>query len=283
METAVRGDLIQILLVTVVFGLAVAKLPEERRRPLAEVFKAGAEAVLIVVRWILVATPVGVFAMVVGFALNTGSQAIGVLGSFVLLYNGVTILFILLSYPLASFLGRVGVREFARAAIQPQLVAVSTRSSIASLPAQVESGRAKLGFGPTTSGFLIPLLVSIFKLSNPTWGATRVLFLAAIFGVDLTLGQFVAFTLSFLIIGLTVVGVPNGGAAFRTLPAFVAVGIPVEGLVLLHTVRDLNDYSSTVANTTGQFAAATILSSGDRARAAIPTASQRFQPERVSS
>jgi Na+/H+-dicarboxylate symporter len=122
-----------------------------------------------------------------------------------------------------------------------------------------------LGFGPTTSGFLVPLLVSIFMMSTPTWGATRVLFLAAIFGITLTPGQFVAFTFSFLIIGLTVVGVPNGGAAFRTLPAFVAVGIPVEGLVLLHTVRDINDYASTVANTTGQFAAATILSKGDRA------------------
>ena len=79
--------------------------------------------------------------------------------------------------------------------------------------------------------------------------------------------RFVAFTFSFPLIGLTVVGVPNGGAAFRTLPAFLAVGIPVEGLVLLHAVRDINDYSATVANTTGQFAAATILSKGDRTAA----------------
>jgi Na+/H+-dicarboxylate symporter len=263
-DTVARGDLMQILLVTVVFGLAVNKLPEEGRRPLAQIFRAGAEAVLIVVRWILVATPVGVFAMVVGLALRTGSDAVGILGSFVALYNGVALLFILLCYSGASLLGRVGVRAFARAAIQPQLVAVATRSSIASLPAQVEAGRTWLGFGSTTSGFLIPLLVSIFKLSVPVWGATRLLFLAAIFGIDLTPGQLVMFTCSFLLIGLTVVGVPNGGAAFRTLPAFVAVGIPVEGLVLLHAVRDINDYASTVTNTTGQLAAATILSGGDR-------------------
>jgi Na+/H+-dicarboxylate symporter len=104
-------------------------------------------------------------------------------------------------------------------------------------------------------------------MGTPVWGATRVLFLAAIFGVHLSPGQLVAFTFTYLIIGLTVVGVPNGGAAFRTLPAFVAVGIPVEGLVLLQAVRDINDYASTLANTTGQFAAATILSRSDRAKA----------------
>lgn len=267
MDAAVRGDLIQILLITVVFGLAVNKLPENRRRPLADFFAAGSDAVLIVVRWILVATPVGVFAMVVGMALRTGSEAVGILGSFVVMFNGVQLLFILGAYPLASLLGRVSMAKFARAAIQPQIVAVSTRSSIASLPAQVESGQVHLGFSPTTSGFLVPLLVSVFKMSTPVWGATRVLFLAAIFGVDLTPAQLLAFTVSFLIIGLTVVGVPNGGAAFRTLPAFVAIGIPVEGLVFLHAVRDLNDYAGTVANTTGQFAAATILSKGDRERA----------------
>jgi len=77
----------------------------------------------------------------------------------------------------------------------------------------------------------------------------------------------VAFTFTFLLLGQTVIGVPNGGAAFRTLPAFVAIGIPVEGLVLLQAVRDINDYASTVANTTGQFAAATILSRDDRVEA----------------
>jgi Na+/H+-dicarboxylate symporter len=264
MNAAVQGDLIQILLVTVVFGLAVNKLPESRREPLAEIFRAGADAVLIVVRWILVATPVGVFAMVVGLALRTGSEAVGVLGSFVVLYNGVSLLFILALYPLVAFFGRVGLARFARAAIQPQIVAVSTRSSLASLPAQVESGQEHLGFSPTTSGFLVPLMVSIFKMSTPVWGATRLLFLAALFGIDLTPGKVVTFTFSFLLIGMTVVGVPNGGAAFRTLPAFVAIGIPVEGLVLLHAVRDLNDYASTVSNTTGQFAAATILSRRER-------------------
>lgn len=264
LDAAVRGDLIQILLVTIVFGVAVNKLPEQQRKPLADVFRAGSEAILIVIRWILVATPIGVFAMVMGLTLGTGSDAVGILGSFVVLYNGVSLLFILACYPLAAFFGRVGLGRFARAVFRPQMVAASTRSSIASLPAQVESGKDQLGFSPTTSGFVVPLLVSTYKISNPVWGVTRVLFLATIFGVDLTLGQLVAFTFTFLLLGQTVIGVPNGGAAFRTLPAFVAIGIPVEGLVLLQAVRDINDYSSTVANTTGQFTAATILSRGDR-------------------
>ncbi len=70
--------------------------------------------------------------------------------------------------------------------------------------------------------------------------------------------------ITILLISFTALGIPNGGAAFRTLPAYLAVGIPVEGLVILQAVKDINDYGDTLANTTGQFAAATILSRGDR-------------------
>lgn len=272
-SAALRGDLIQILLITVVFGLATNKLPEERRKPLTALFAAGADAVMVIVRWILVATPVGVFALVMGLALGTGSQAVGLLGAFVLMNQGVLLIFILALYPISVFLGRVSLKAFARAAAGPQLVAVTTRSSIASMPAQIESGKKYLGFGATTSGFVVPLLVSTLKIQSTIQNATRVLFLAHIFGVSLNFQQLGTFMVAILLISFSTLGVPSGGSAFRTLPAYVAIGIPVEGLVLLQAIKDLSDYGYTLANTTGQFSAATILSRGDRQSAAYPQAS----------
>ncbi len=265
LDAAVRGDLIQVLLVTVVFGLAVNRLPEKQRKPLAHLFRAGADSIMIVIRWILVATPVGVFALVMGLALGTGTEAVGLLGFYLVMSQGVFLFFVLTLYPLAALLGGVPIRLFARAAARPQIIGLSTRSSIASMPAQIQSGQELLGFSATTSGFVVPLLVSTFKILTPIHNSVRLLFLAHIFGVSLTFTQFFTFTVAVVLISLTGLGVPNGGARFRTLPAFVAVGVPVEGLVLLQAVQDLADYVFTLTNTTGQFAAATILSRSDRA------------------
>jgi proton glutamate symport protein len=264
LEALVRGDLIQILFVTVILGLAVNRLPEELRRPLAKVFRALSEAFLIVIRWILVATPVGVFALIIGLALGTGTGAVGLLGTYVLMANGVLLFFVFALYPVTAFLGKVSIAAFAKAAAAPQLIGLSTRSSLASMPAQIESGQRHLGFGATTSGFTVPLCVTALKIQTAFGNQLRLLFLAHIFGVTIGPAQFLTFSITILLISFTSLGIPNGGAAFRPLPAYLAVGIPVEGLVILQAVKDINDYGATMANTTGQMAAATILSRGDR-------------------
>jgi Na+/H+-dicarboxylate symporter len=264
LEAAARGEIIQILLVTVVFGLAVNRLPEEQRRPLARAFRAVSEAILIMIRWILLLTPLGVFALIVGLALGTGADAVGLLGVYVVMNLGIVFFLVLCLYPLTALLGKVSLSAFARAAAYPQLVGLSTRSSLASMPAQIERGKALLGFGPTTAGFTVPLCVAVIKVSTVIGGPFRLLFLAQVFGVTLTFSQLLTFTITILLISFTTLGIPNGGASFRSLPAFVAVGIPVEGLVILQAVKDMRDYGITVANTTGQLAAATILSRADR-------------------
>ncbi len=264
LEAAARGDLLQILIVTVAFGLAVNRLPEKQKKPLAGLFRAGSDAIMILIRWILVATPVGVLALVIGLAMGTGAEAVGVLGSYFLLNQGVLLFFVLLLYPLTALLGGISIRRFARAAARPQLIGMSTRSSVASMPAQIENGVEYLGFSPTTSGFVVPLLVAIFKIQTPIQNSVRVLFLAHIFGVPLSFPQFISFSFAIMVISLTTLGVPGGGVRLKTLPAYVAAGVPVEGMVLMQAIQDLADYVYTLTNTTGQLAAATILSRADR-------------------
>jgi Na+/H+-dicarboxylate symporter len=79
-----------------------------------------------------------------------------------------------------------------------------------------------------------------------------------------TLTQLVSFTIKIRLISFSSLSVPHGCAAFRTLPAHLAVGIPVEELVLIQAVKDISDYGNTLADTTAQFAAATFLSRFDR-------------------
>ena len=179
--------------------------------------------------------------------------------------QGVQLAFLIALYPVVSFLGRTTIAAFGKAVLPVQLIAFSTRSSLATIPAQIESGREQLGFSATSAGFFVPLCVTLFKITTAIVNPIRLLFLAHIFGVALDPGTVVTFMITILLISYTAVGIPSGGAAFRTLPAYVAAGIPVEGLVILQAVKDLQDYGDTLANATGQFGAATVLSRGDRA------------------
>jgi Na+/H+-dicarboxylate symporter len=264
-EAFASDQVIQVLLVTVFLGLAVNRLPREHRRTLSAAFHALNEAVLVLIRWILLVTPVGVFALVIGLALGTGVEAAGVLGAFILMNQGVQLLFVVAFYPLTALVGGVGVRRFARALVPIQIVALSTRSSLATTPAQIESGRENLDFSPATTGLVVPLCVSLFKITLLITNPVKLLFLAHVFGMTLSPGQMVSFLVTILLINFTELGLPRGGVPFLSLPAFLAVGIPIEGMVLLDAANDLEDYPDTLANATGMFAAATMLSKGDRA------------------
>lgn len=263
-EAFANEQIIQVLLVTVVFGLAVNQLPVEPRRTLSLVFRALNDAVMILIGWILVVTPVGVFALMLGLALGTGVEAAGVVGAYFVMNQGIQLFFLLAFYPLATFWGRTSLKAFARAVAPVQIVALSTRSSLATTPVQIESGSRHLDFSQTTTGVVVPLCVSFFKVTLLITEPVKLLFLAHVFGIALSPGQIVSFLVTVLLLNFTELGLPRGGVPFRTLPAHLAAGIPIEGLVLLQAVNELEDYPDTVANATGMFAAATFLSRKDR-------------------
>ena len=259
---AARGDIFPLLLCAIVFGIAVAKLPTEQRVPMTRVFSSTSAAMMIVVRWLLAATPVGVFALTFIIALRSGTSWASALGVYLLLRIGVTLLCVVLLYPISVVLGRTTLRTFARAVFPAQVVAVSTRSSLASLPALVAGGTAHIGLSAAATDFVLPLSVSLFRIGTVMANPIKLLFLAHVYGVALrpeTIGMFVLTEVAF---SLSAAGIPNSGAAgsgFRMLPVFIASGIPAEGVVMLDAVETIPDIFETMANVTGQMSVATIL------------------------
>ena len=262
---AASGDVLPLLLFTILFGLAATRLPAEPREQLARTFRALSEAMLLLIRWILVATPLGVLVLTFQLALGIGVTAAGFLTAFVVLVSGVMLLGTALLYPLSALIGRTSLLAFARAVAPAQLVAVSTRSSLASLPALVEGAQEHLRASAGVTGFVLPLSVSTFKLNRTISAPVKLLFLAHVFGVPLGAAELATFLGTVLILSFSTVGVPGGGSAFRTLPAYLAAGVPIEGVVILEAVDAIPDIFKTLTNVTGDMSAATILSRGDRA------------------
>ncbi|MGH9368060.1 MAG: dicarboxylate/amino acid:cation symporter [Thermoanaerobaculia bacterium] len=263
-EAAVRGNILPTLLFTVLFGIAVTRLPEKQRDPLSRTFQALAAAMLVCVRWILVFTPIGVFVFTFRFALGTGGEAVGVLGAWVVIVSGLLLLCTVLLYPASAFLGRITVRSFARGVAPAQLVAVSTRSSIASLPALVEGARERLKLPDTAAAFVLPLSVSLFKLNPPISSTAKLIFLAHVYGIPLTTATLATFLLTVMVLSFSTVGLPSGGTTFRTLPAYLAAGLPIEGVVILEAVETIPDIFKTLLNVTADMSAATLLSRSSR-------------------
>lgn len=258
-RAAAQGDVLSLLIFTVLVGLAITRLPGAQREPIVVVVQGLAAAMLTLVRWVLLLTPLGVFVFGLALALETGGTAAGLLAVFVVLQCAAMLLVTGLLYPLSATLGRVPLRAFARAAAPGQVVAISTRSSVASLPALIQGAREHLGLPAAVTAFVLPFSNSLFKLNRTVSSTVKLLFLAHIFGITLTPMDLVSFVAAIILLSFTAVGVPGGGGAFRTMPVYLAAGVPIAGVVILETVDAIPDIFKTLLNVTGQMSAATLL------------------------
>jgi proton glutamate symport protein len=260
-QAAANGSILPVLLFAAAFGLAASHLPSPRREVLEDIFKSLAEAMMVMVGWVLKALPLGVFA--VSYGVASRSSAAGV-GGFLIFYTAIVcgaLLFVtVLLYPVTALLGRVSIRRFARAVAPAQLVAAGSRSSIASLPALIEGARDGLALPPMAAGFVLPFSVALFKLNRTASSAVRVLVLAHVLGISLHPAQLLVFLLTEMVVSVSAIGVPGGGGQLRGLPAYLALGIPVQAILLLETVDDIPDIFKTVVNVTGDMSVAAILS-----------------------
>ena len=270
-EAARRGDVLPLLLFSALLAVAIRHLPTEQRQPLSGLFSSLSAAMLILVRWLLAVTPIGVFALSFALGRNTGLEAAGMLGGLVVLQCGLMTAFTLLLYPATALIGRVPLGAFARAVAPAQLVALSTRSSIASLPALVEGARTHLNLPQSATSFVLPLTVSLFKVNRTISSTSKLLFLAYVFNVPLSAGTIATFVLTVVVLSFSSVGVPNGGSAFKTLPAYVAAGLPIEGIIIAEAVETIPDIFKTLLNVTGDMSAASILARGSRVPALAGT------------
>lgn len=259
----VEGEILPLLLCTLVFGLGVRRLEGDRQALLAELFRGLADAVMQIVFWILWLTPLAVFALVLSLTRTTEGEALGLLVFYVAAVTCWILVATAALYPVSALLGRVPLRAFARAMAPANMVALSTRSSLASLPALVEGGKRHLRLSSSATGLILPLSASVFKLSTVTAEPVRYLFLAQLFGLELTSLQTASFLLTLVILSFIGVGIPGGGSGFDTLPAYAAAGIPIEGLVMVVAVDTVPDVAKTLINATGYLSVATIATVGE--------------------
>jgi len=241
------------------FAIAVARLPLGQKATLLAFFEALANAMLTIIGWVLWVAPVGVFALAIGVAAQAGGGAFAALAHYILIVSAVGGIILLAAYVLALVGGRIAPLVFVRSVLPAQAVAISTQSSLASLPAMLDSAR-RMGVREEVADFALPLAVAIFRATSPAMNLAVAIYVAHLAGVELPLAVMVAGIAVAFVISVGSVSLPGSISFVISIgPIALAMGIPIEPLALLVAVEMLPDIMRTIGNVTMNVALATFL------------------------
>ncbi|KQN94590.1 hypothetical protein ASE95_06075 [Sphingomonas sp. Leaf231] len=264
-RAAADTAMVPLVIFALLFGLGASGIEAEPRAALERVFRGIGQTMLRIVTWVLWIAPVGVFALAVGVGSRMGGAAAGVLAHYVFVVIAACLFATLLCYAAAALFGRISPLTFARAALPSQVIAVSTQSSLASLPAMI-SAAAPLRVMPATAGIVLPLAVSLFRAASAAANVAVAIYLAQVHAVPLGVTTLVGGAIVAAAVSVAAVGLPAQVSFFAIIaPVCIAMGVPVVLLPVLLAIETLPDIFRTLGNVTADLAVARIVGRVDGA------------------
>src|SRR5690606_25515755 len=262
---AAAGTMLPLVVFAMFFGFALTRLEPEARAKMLGFIRTIGDTMLVIVRWVLLVAPLGVFALVLAVSAKVGMDMLQALLYYVVTQSALHLAITLLLYVVAFVAAGEPLRRFASALAPVQVIAASTQSSVASLPVMIDSARTRLGYPLSITSLTLPMAVSLFRIASPPQYIVVACFIAWMTGVDLSAGQLgIAVAIS-IVISMGSVGLP-GQVSFMTnnTPVTQAMGLPIEPLAMLLVVDTIPDVFATVANTSADMTATAIVARRSR-------------------
>jgi Na+/H+-dicarboxylate symporter len=262
---AANDKVLALVVFTAVFAFAVTKIGVEERQAVGRFFKGIQDAMLVVVGWVLWLAPVGVFGLAFAVGAGAGGAAFGAVLHYVVLVSVIGIVVTLAAYVVAVLFARWRLGDFSRAMVGPQAVAISTQSSLASLPAMLAASRI-LRVPQRNADVTLPLAVALFRATGPAMNVAVAIYVGHLMGVELHAGNLIAGFAVASIASYWAVSLP-GSLSFVTsiAPISLAMGVPIEPLALLIAVEVLPDIFRTLGNVTWDVVVTGAVAGGERA------------------
>jgi len=251
-NAAASGAMLPVVFFALVFGFAVSRVDHDHSFRLTDFFARIRDAMLVVVGWVLAVAPFGVFALAFVVGEKTGLTALGAFAHYLIVVIVMCIVAIAAAYALAMLAGGVSLTRFARAAAPAQAVAISTQSSMASLPAMIRSCEDVLTVPPQVTGVTLPLAVVLFRICGPVSTMTIAIYAAHIMNVPLGPVQLLSgAVVAVIMVFATATGIPSQVLYMTNLtPILSTLGVPIDILGLLIAVEPFHDMFRTTANVT---------------------------------
>lgn len=255
-----EANILQILVFCLFFGIALSKLELERRQPLINGINAIVDAMVWMINIVMKVAPIGVFGLMADAIGTFGFSALTVVLKLFIVYVAAILIYGFIGYPIMiKLFSETSPLKFLSAMKKPQAVALSTASSMATLPVNMETCEEELGVKNSTASFVLPLGATINMSGNAIYYGLVAIFFAQIFNIELGMSAYIAIILTSTIGAIGQAGVP--GPSFLVVAVLLSAGIPIEGLPLLFALDRIFDMIRTALNITGDAACAVIIDS----------------------
>ena len=252
------ANILQILVFCLFFGIAISKLEKEKSVQLTKPLDSTIQAFIWMINVVMLVAPIGVFGLMADAVGTFGFSMLTLVTKLFIVYVVAILLYGFIFYPiLIKLFSNTPVMKFISAMKKPQAVALSTASSMATLPVTMETCEEDLGVTKSTASFVLPLGATINMSGNAIYYGLVAVFFAQVFNIDLGLGAYIAIILTATIGAIGQAGVP--GPSFLVVAVLIAAGIPIEGLPLLFALDRIFDMIRTALNITGDAACAVIV------------------------
>ena len=251
LDAASRGDMLGLIFFTVIFGVALTRIPPKMAQPVLSFLEGFGQAVVVIIGFAMKIAPIGVAGLIFAVTARFGFEVLQSLGMYVgMVLTGLAIhLFVVLG-GIAKVFGGFGPRQFFGRARDMMITAFSTSSSNATMPTTMRTAQEEFGVPREIAGFVVPLGATMNMNGTALFEGMTVLFLAQVFGIDLSLGTQLIVVVMSVITAIGVAGVPGGSIPLLVM-VLEMVGIPGAGIALVLGVDRILDMARTVPNVTG--------------------------------
>ena len=255
---AANGEMVPFVLFVLLLAVAITKSPAASRSTLVGFFNALGDAMMTLVRGVILLAPIGVPALVLPLAAHAGAALVGTIGLYIVTYSVASLVCVAFLYPLVALAGGTPMLRFAKAVLPAQMIAFSSSSSVAALPALVRAAETELALPLNVTGFVLPLAAAMFKIAAPVSWAIGALFVGWFYNIPVGAISLATVAFAAVFLGFASPGIPRGAFIMLT-PLLVTIGLPAEGIGLLIAVDALPDVFATVLNATGNLAATCVV------------------------
>jgi len=252
------ANILQILVFCLFLGIAISKQSPEKRDPVINGVNTIVDSMVWMINKVMVIAPIGVFGLMAEAVGTFGFGALMVVFKLFVVYTAAILIFGFIVYPaMIHFFSKTSAKKFISAMKKPQAVALSTASSMATLPVTMDTVEKDLGVRNSTASFVLPLGATINMSGNAIYYGLVAVFFAQLFHIDLSMGAYIAIIVTATLGAVGQAGVP--GPSFLVVAVLLAAGIPIEGLPLLFALDRVFDMIRTALNITGDAACEVIV------------------------
>jgi Na+/H+-dicarboxylate symporter len=269
---AANMDMLALIFFALIFGAALTVIPREKSQPVIDILQGIGDAIITIINWAMKLAPYGVFGLIFVITSRFGWSILSQLGMYVLaVLIGLLLHATIGISSLVRVFGKMSPMIFWRSITAPFITAFSTSSSMATLPTSIATAENQLDVQPKIAGFVLPLGATMNMNGTALYEGITVLFLAQVFGVDLSFGSQIIVVILAVLTAIGAAGVPGGSLPLMML-VMATVGVPPEGIAIILGVDRILDMSRTTLNVCGDISASVYVDRVDRELEGLPAA-----------